>query len=73
MQTNAKYFSEKLNKGLDDLGVPTGRERSVILGKMLHIPKQQAWSLLEGHVYPDENLLEQIASELEVDTSYFHK
>ncbi len=72
MQQSAKHFSEQLNKCLDDMGMPpSSRERAVILGKMLHIPKQQAWGLLEGHTYPDQIILQQIATELEVDLEYF--
>lgn len=68
MQQIAKYFANNLNKALDDLDVPSNsRERSNILSKMLHIPKQQAWSLLEGHLMPDANLLQHIATELELD------
>jgi hypothetical protein len=70
MQKNAKDFSEQLNKCLDDLGMPAGiRERAIILGKMLNIPKQQLWGLLEGHLIPDETIVQQIANELEIDTS----
>jgi hypothetical protein len=72
VQQSAKHFSEQLNRCLDDMGVPTGaRDRAVILGKMLHIPKQQAWGLLEGHFYPDSTLLQHIATEFEVDTIFF--
>lgn len=72
MQKSAKYFSEQLNKCLDDLGMPSGtRERAVILGKMLHIPKQQAWGLLEGHAFPDETILQQLASEFDIEKSHF--
>ena len=74
MQKSAKHFSEQLNKCLDDLGMPAGiRERAILLSKMLNIPKQQAWGLLEGHILPDELTLKQITTELEVDNSYFYK
>jgi transcriptional regulator with XRE-family HTH domain len=74
VQQSAKHFADQLNKGLDELGAPTGvRERSIVLSKMLHITKQQAWALLEGQVFPDENLLQQIAEELEMDVSSFLK
>jgi hypothetical protein len=74
VQQSAKHFSEQLNKCLDDLGMPIStRERAVILGKMLHIPKQQAWGFLEGHMLPDENTLQQLATELEVDPLFFEK
>lgn len=70
MQKNGKQFADLLNKSLDDLGAPiNSRERSVVLSKMLHIPKQQAWGLLEGHLIPDDDLLVQIGNELEIDTS----
>jgi len=68
VQQSAKYFAEQLNKTLDDLGMPIStRERSVILSKMLHIPKQQAWGFLEGHMLPDSALLHKMAVELEMD------
>ncbi|HLB57268.1 MAG TPA: hypothetical protein VJL60_00465 [Gammaproteobacteria bacterium] len=68
LEPSTKQFADRLNKGLDDLGVPIHiKERAAILGKMLHIPKQQAWSLLEGHTFPDNQLLQQIATELEID------
>lgn len=68
---SAKHFAERLNNCLDDNGAPCAvRERSVILGKMLDIPKQQAWSLLEGHQLPDPVLLQKIAHEFEVDPQW---
>lgn len=72
MERSAKTFSEQLNRCLDELGTPSGhRERAVILSKMLHIPKQQAWALVEGHMFPDEILLHQIVTDLEVDPKLF--
>ena len=68
MQPSAKYFAGQLNKHLDEMDVPVPiRERAVILSKMLDIPKQLAWSLLEGQQLPDHDLLEKIAAEFEVD------
>jgi hypothetical protein len=68
VQFTARQYATVLNKSLDDIGVPSeARERSAILSKMLHIPKQQAWSLLEGHVMPDAGLMEKISCELDVD------
>lgn len=68
MAHSAKKFSEALNHHLDEINAPINiRERSIILSKMLHIPKQQAWALLEGHVLPDDNLLQKIITELELD------
>lgn len=63
---NAKEFADALNKNLEELGVPANiRERAVILGKMFDIPKQQAWSLLEGHLFPDESLFQKMATEFD--------
>lgn len=71
MQKNARLFAQKLQKCLDDLNVPTpDRERALVFSKMLNIPKQQAWSILEGHIYPDDSLLEKIAAEVEVDKDW---
>lgn len=63
-----KKFADALNKSLDELDVPIQiRERSAILAKMLDIPKQQAWNLLEGIQMPDKDLLQKIQSELEIE------
>lgn len=71
MQHRAKHFAEKLNHCLDDMGAPNqARERATVLSKMLNIPKQQAWSLIEGHQIPDQDLLHIIASEFEVDPQW---
>lgn len=47
------------------------RERSLFLSKTLHIPKQQAWAILEGHLIPEQNILKMIAKELDIDLSKF--
>jgi hypothetical protein len=71
---NAKQFSKQLNLCLDELGTPhNSRERSLILSKMLHIPKQEAWSLIEGQVFPAEALLDLIGEELDIDITAFKK
>lgn len=66
-----KHFAARLNQCLDETGAPANvRERAAILSKMLDISKQQAWSLLEGHQLPDADLLQQIATEFEVDGTW---
>ena len=73
MQQVAKQLAVQINKTLNDLGVPiNSRERAQILSKMLDIPKQQAWSLLEGHVFPDEITLRKISNELEIEVQQGH-
>ncbi|MDR3477023.1 MAG: hypothetical protein P4M14_03205 [Gammaproteobacteria bacterium] len=71
MQQLAKHFAEQLNKALDDLDVPIAtRERAAAFSKMLDIPKPQANSMLEGHMVPDDELLQRIATELEVEPTW---
>lgn len=71
MPHSAKNFAERLNHCLDDMGAPAPkRERAVVLSKMLSIPRQHAWSLLEGYLTPDPELLISIANEFEVDPSW---
>jgi hypothetical protein len=68
---NAKQFADRLNESLDESEAPAQiRERTVILSKMLDIPRQQAWSLLEGHLIPSLDLLSRIAEEFEVDAHW---
>jgi hypothetical protein len=62
-----KPFAEKLNKSLDEIGVPNNKERPAILSKMLDIPRQLAWNLLEGYTLPTQELLERLVSEFEID------
>lgn len=71
MSHNARNFAEKLNKCLDESDAPAPvRERASILSKMLDIPKQQAWSILEGHLFPDPTVVQRIAAEFEVDMKW---
>lgn len=68
MLASAKQFAQWLNSCLDETDAPSQlRERATILSKMLDIPKQQAWGLLEGHIMPDTSLLQKIAGEFEID------
>ncbi len=74
VEQHTKHFSDELNKALDDLGAPIGiRERATILSKMLHIPKQEAWGLLDGHLTPDNQFLQRMSSEIEIDIKPFLK
>jgi hypothetical protein len=71
VQQVAKFFAERLNQALDDLDVPAGsRERAASLAKLIDIPKPQAWSLIDGHLVPDDDLLQQLADVLEVDAQW---
>jgi len=73
VQPSLKHFTEKLNHCLDEIDAPASvRERAAILSKSLDIPKQQAWSLLEGLQTPDPALLQKIAAEFEVDVKWLY-
>jgi hypothetical protein len=68
MEFCTKKLAYQINKSLDEIGVPeNNKERIAIFSKMLDISKQQAWSLLEGQLIPDQKILEKIVSELEFD------
>lgn len=71
MPQSAKHFAQRLNHCLDETGAPISlRERATILSKVIDIPKQQAWGLLEGHQLPDNSLLNKLASEFEVEPDW---
>lgn len=68
VQQDAKRIADQVNKALNEMDVPVNpRERASILSKMLDIPKQQAWNLLEGFTFPDDIILTKITSELEIE------
>jgi len=68
VQLSTKKLAHEINKSLDEIGVPeNSKERLAIFSRMLDIPRQQAWSILEGQSIPDEKILEKITNELEID------
>lgn len=63
-----KQFSERLNKELDNIGVPLlGSERIDVFAKLMKLPKFKAESLLSGNTIPDIELLALLAAEFEVN------
>lgn len=71
MLQNPRLFLERLNNCFDDTGAPASvRERAVILSKLIDIPRPTAFSMLEGHLLPDDKILQQIADEFEVDATW---
>lgn len=71
MAQSARAFSQRLNHCLDETGVPNSiRERAAILSKMIDIPRQLSFSILEGHQIPEKDMLEKIANEFEVDQAW---
>lgn len=66
-----KRFSERLNKELDNIGVPESNvERIEVLSKLVKIPKYKAEALLNGATNPDEALLNTLAQEFEVSADW---
>lgn len=71
MAQSTRLFSQRLNHCLDETDAPASvRERATILSKMIDIPKQLAWSLVEGQAFPDPAILQKIANEFEVDPKW---
>lgn len=66
-----KAFSERLNKELDNIGIPPRHdERVAAFARLLKLTKFKAESLLYGSLVPDYNILNLIASELEVNADW---
>lgn len=66
-----KQFSERLNKELDDIGVPQRNdERIEVFAKLLKVPRFKAEALLTGNTTPDAPLLDLLAEELEVNSEW---
>ena len=66
-----RKFSERLNKELDNIGVPEAtKERIEILSKLVKVPKFKAEALLSGLTSPDAKLLKILADELEVNEDW---
>ncbi|KTD65555.1 hypothetical protein [Legionella spiritensis] len=66
-----KQFSERLNKELDSIGLPSrSEERIESFAKLLKIPKFKAEAMLSGITIPDSGLLEMLAEELEVNPEW---
>lgn len=66
-----RQFSERLNKELDDIGVPErSEERVEVFAKLLRVPRFKAEAILNGNTTPDMPLLEMLAEELEVSADW---
>ena len=66
-----KQFSERLNKELDEIGVPERNdERIAAFAKLIKIPHFKAAALLSGSTNPEPPLLDLLAQELEVDADW---
>lgn len=66
-----KRFSERLNKELDNIGVPeSNSERIEALSRLIRVPKFKAEAYLNGLYKPDEAVLKILAQELEVNPDW---
>lgn len=66
-----KVFSERLNRELDNIGLPQlEQERIEAFARLIKTPKFKAESILHGELIPNPELLQQIASELEVSVDW---
>lgn len=62
-----RVFAERLNQGLDDIGVPVViSERIDVFSKLINLPRFKAEALLNGKLMADPELIQHIAKELEV-------
>ncbi len=68
---NNKQFSERLNKELDEIGVPQrSDERVEVFSKLIKIPRFKAEAILNGNTNPEAPLLKLLADELEVSADW---
>ena len=66
-----RQFSERLNKELDDIGVPECfEERVAVFSKLIKVPRFKAEALLNGSMVLDPLLLDMIANELEISVDW---
>ncbi len=66
-----KQFSERLNKELDEIGVPQRTdERIEVFAKLIKAPRYKAEAILSGNTLPDAPLLNLLAEELEVSADW---
>ncbi len=63
-----RQFSERLNKELDVIGLPSrSDERVEAFSKLIKVPKFKAEALLNGLTIPSLDLLNVLSAELEVN------
>ena len=66
-----KQFSERLNKELDEIGVPVrSDERVEVFAKLIKVPRFKAEAILNGNTTIEAPLLDTLAEELEVSSEW---
>lgn len=68
---STRVFAERLNQGLDEIGVPTLlSERIDVFAKLIDVPRFKAEAILNGRFVIDDDLLQRISKELEVSPDW---
>ena len=71
IEMSNRQFSERLNKALDDIGVPERlNEREEAFAKLIRVARFKAGAILNGNLAMDDPLLNLIAEELEVTADW---
>lgn len=66
-----RLFSERLNNELSEIGMPEKlNERVNVFSKVFKTPKYKSEAILTGDILPDTQLLQELATELEVSTAW---
>lgn len=66
-----RQFSERLNKELDEIGVPQNTDERVgVFAKLLKVPRFKAEAILNGNASLSDPLIETLANELEVNAEW---
>jgi hypothetical protein len=66
-----KQFAERVNRELDEIGVPPRNdERVEIFAKLLKLPRFKAEALLSGNLPLDDKILNLLAREFEVSAEW---
>lgn len=66
-----RRFSERLNKELDNIGVPERNdERVEVFAKLIKVPRFKAEAILNGTTIIEAPLLDLLAEELEVNADW---
>lgn len=66
-----RLFSERLNEGLDDIGMPQlADERIETFSKFVHLPKFKAQAVLNGNEIPNQEALNFLSDQLEVSVDW---
>ncbi len=66
-----RIFSERLNNELSEIGMPEKiDERVEVFSKVFKTPRYKSEAILNGNIMPDTQLLQKLATELEVSTAW---